>query len=139
VFIRSQIHAAYSSYNAAKLFSRTIIRIIMRWFDSFLAVLVFTVACVKRLWNTATRGGTLMVTDMLTDAVELMAIGMVTVFIFLSLLVLMVQLMTMSVRRFFPTKKVSSSTVEVVESDVISPRIVAAITAAVHQHRQQQH
>lgn len=79
-----------------------------------------------------------MVTDMLTDAVELMAIGMVTVFVFLSILVLLVQLMTMSVRRFFPTKKVSSSTVEVVESNVVSPRIVAAITAAVHQHRQQQ-
>lgn len=79
-----------------------------------------------------------MVADMLTDAAELMAIGMLTVFIFLSLLVLIVQLMTLSVRRFFPTKKVSSSTVEVVESDMVSPRIVAAITAAVHQHRQQQ-
>ncbi|MEE2025317.1 MULTISPECIES: OadG family protein [Alkalimonas] len=79
------------------------------------------------------------VSTMLQQAAELMAIGMATVFVFLTLLVVIIQLMSFSVRRFFPTKKSTATTVEVVASDTISPRLVAAITAAIHQHRQQQH
>lgn len=79
------------------------------------------------------------VSAMLQQAAELMAIGMATVFVFLTLLVVIIQLMSLSVRRFFPTKKSTATTVEVVASDAISPRLVAAITAAIHQHRQQQH
>lgn len=78
------------------------------------------------------------VNQMLQQAAELMAIGMATVFVFLTLLVIIIQLMSLSVRRLFPSKKNSPTTVELVESDAISPKVVAAITAAVHQHRQQQ-
>ncbi|MCC5827581.1 OadG family transporter subunit [Alkalimonas sp.] len=78
------------------------------------------------------------VSTMLQQAAELMAIGMATVFVFLTVLVIIIQLMSLSIRRFFPTKKTTATTVEVVESDTISPRVVAVITAAIHQHRQQQ-
>ncbi|KKO47302.1 oxaloacetate decarboxylase [Arsukibacterium ikkense] len=78
-----------------------------------------------------------MITDLLLEAANLMLIGMATVFIFLLLLVLLMTLMSKVLRRFTPVKLAD----KVIKSDVnntgVSPAIVAAISAAVHQYRQQ--
>ncbi len=80
-----------------------------------------------------------MVADLLAEAAGLMLIGMIAVFTFLCLLVLLLKLMSYSIQRFFPAKVADKVTrVEQSASDGVSPAVVAAISAAVHQYRQQQ-
>ncbi|EHR40067.1 MULTISPECIES: oxaloacetate decarboxylase subunit gamma [Alishewanella] len=80
-----------------------------------------------------------MVADLLAEAAGLMLIGMIAVFTFLCLLVLLLKLMSYSIQRFFPVKVADKVTrVEQSASDGVSPAVVAAISAAVHQYRQQQ-
>lgn len=80
-----------------------------------------------------------MVADLLAEAAGLMLIGMIAVFTFLCLLVLLLKLMSYSIQRFFPAKAADKVTrVEQSASDGVSPAVVAAISAAVHQYRQQQ-
>ncbi len=61
--------------------------------------------------------------DVLSAGVELMLVGMGTVFVFLTLLVVATTAMSAAIQRFLP-------------ADAASPEELAAITAAVHQHRQ---
>ncbi len=61
--------------------------------------------------------------DVLSAGVELMLVGMSTVFVFLTLLVVATTGMSAAIQRFLP-------------ADAASPEELAAITAAVHQHRQ---
>ncbi|MCZ6643101.1 MAG: OadG family transporter subunit [Gammaproteobacteria bacterium] len=61
--------------------------------------------------------------DVLSAGVELMLVGMSTVFVFLTLLVIATTAMSAAIQRFLPT-------------DAASPEELAAITAAVHRHRQ---
>jgi len=80
-----------------------------------------------------------MVADLLAEAAGLMLIGMIAVFTFLCLLVLLLKLMSYSIQRFFPAKVADKAIrVEQSASDGVSPAVVAAISAAVHQYRQQQ-
>lgn len=80
-----------------------------------------------------------MVAELLLEAAGLMLIGMVTVFTFLCLLVFLLQVMSNTIQRYFPVKvseksnKVASST-----HAGVSPTVIAAISAAVHQYRQKQ-
>lgn len=79
-----------------------------------------------------------MVTDLLLEAASLMAIGMVAVFGFLLLLVLVVQLISNVMQRYFPVKP-SDKAVKVDSSNGgPSPAVIAAISTAIHQYRQQQ-
>ena len=83
--------------------------------------------------------GLLMVADLLLEAAALMFIGMVAVFTFLFLLVVLLRLMSHTVQRYFPVKQAEKSTkLETASSQTVSPAVVAAIGAAVHQYRQQQ-
>ncbi|MCZ6659055.1 MAG: OadG family transporter subunit [Gammaproteobacteria bacterium] len=61
--------------------------------------------------------------DVLSAGVELMLVGMSTVFVFLTLLVIATTVMSAAIQRFLP-------------ADAASPEELAAITAAVHRHRQ---
>ena len=63
--------------------------------------------------------------DVLSAGVELMLVGMSTVFVFLTLLVIATTAMSAFVQRFLPTNDASAEE-------------LAAITAAVHQHRQRE-
>lgn len=78
-------------------------------------------------------GGKLMQQDIVAQGVELMLFGMGTVVVFLALLVVATTAMSAFVGRYFPeTQKISSGTGKPAAAD---GEVVAAITAAIHQHR----
>jgi oxaloacetate decarboxylase gamma subunit len=70
--------------------------------------------------------------ELVAPGLELSLIGMTIVFIFLTMLILAVNIMSATILRFFPETPVD---VEKVTTDEIEPDVLAAISAAVHQHR----
>ena len=79
-----------------------------------------------------------MVTELLFDALNLMVIGMIAVFAFLLLLVLIVQAISVLMQRYFPVKPADKPALADSAASGPGPAIIAAISAAVHQYRQQQ-
>jgi oxaloacetate decarboxylase gamma subunit len=80
-----------------------------------------------------------MVTELLFEAAALMLIGMVAVYTFLFLLVVLLRLMSQTIQRYFPVKQVEKPTqLDTSSNQTVSPAIVAAIGAAIHQYRQKQ-
>ncbi len=73
-------------------------------------------------------------TEQMSKGIELMLAGMGIVFLFLTMLVLAINLMSSLIERFFPEAPNLVGTVTTT-SNGIDKNIVAAITAAVHQHR----
>ena len=78
-----------------------------------------------------------MVAQLLLEALNLMVIGMVAVFAFLLLLVLVVQFISTLMLQYFPSKPTDKPAL-VDKSAGPAPAVIAAISAAVHQYRQQQ-
>ena len=79
------------------------------------------------------------ITLLLTESVNLLVVGMSVVFVFLTVLIGVVKLMSSLVQKFpEPVEpelvRQKSSTVESTKD--ISPDVVAAISAAIHQYRQ---
>ena len=72
-------------------------------------------------------------TELMSSGVELMFAGMGIVFLFLTMLVVAINIMTSLVQRFFPDAPTLVAVAPV--SGGIDKSIIAAITAAVHQHR----
>ena len=75
-------------------------------------------------------------TEMMSNGVELMFAGMGIVFLFLTMLVGAINLMSSLVQRFFPDMPVIGIMPAV--SSGIDKNIIAAISAAVHQYRHKQ-
>lgn len=73
-------------------------------------------------------------TEMMSSGVELMFAGMGIVFLFLTMLVVAINIMSSLVQRFFPDAPIQVTTATTVSSG-IDKSIIAAIAAAVHQHR----
>lgn len=78
-----------------------------------------------------------MVSDLLFESATLMLIGMVSVFTFLLLLVLLMTIMSRLLRRYSPVKVAAKSSKTDTVANGVAPAVVAAISAAVHQYRQQ--
>lgn len=72
-------------------------------------------------------------TEMMSNGVELMFAGMGIVFLFLTMLVGAINLMSSLVQRFFPDMPVMGAIPTVASG--IDKIIIAAIAAAIHQHR----
>lgn len=74
--------------------------------------------------------------DILAQGVELMVYGMGTVVVFLALLVLVTSVMSALVTRYFP-EPVQPLAARPAAGETPAPdgEVVAAITAAIHQHR----
>lgn len=72
-------------------------------------------------------------TEQMTSGFELMFVGMGIVFLFLTMLVVAINLMSTLVQRYFPEIP-SSKTIPGITTD-IDKSVIAAITAAVHQYR----
>ena len=75
-------------------------------------------------------------TEMMSNGVELMLAGMGIVFLFLTMLVGAINLMSSLVQRFFPDMPVMGIMPAVPSG--IDKTIIAAISAAVHQYRHKQ-
>lgn len=71
--------------------------------------------------------------ELMSSGVELMFVGMGIVFLFLTMLVVAINIMSSLVQRFFPDAPPPVAVATV--SSGIDKSIIAAITAAVHQHR----
>lgn len=79
-----------------------------------------------------------MVAELLWEAASLMLIGMVSVFAFLLLLVFVVQLISAVMQRYFPVKLADKASLVGSGGNGPSPAVIAAISTAIHQYRQQQ-
>ena len=66
--------------------------------------------------------------ELLYSGIELMLVGMGIVFTFLGMLVVFINVMSTLVQRFFPEHPVIAQSGD-------DPRMIAAITAAVHEYR----
>jgi oxaloacetate decarboxylase gamma subunit len=73
--------------------------------------------------------------EMLNDGLELMLIGMGIVFAFLAMLIVMVNLMTAMVQRFFPEPPMPDVTPASASAGHTDAGVIAAISAAIHQYR----
>ncbi|MFI3187406.1 MAG: OadG family transporter subunit [Methylococcaceae bacterium] len=72
-------------------------------------------------------------TEQMTSGLELMFAGMAIVFLFLTLLVVLINVMSALVQRYFPEMP-KPKIVPGISTD-IDKSVIAAITAAVHQYR----
>lgn len=73
--------------------------------------------------------------EMMSAGLELMLIGMGIVFAFLAMLVVMVNMMTSLIQRFFPTTAIPDVTLATASAGHTDTGVIAAISAAVHQYR----
>ena len=76
--------------------------------------------------------------ELVSDGVGLMVLGMGFVFLFLVVLIFATSYMSTLINKFFPESAVataSSSPNTTAANHSVDPQIAAAITAAIHQHR----
>lgn len=71
----------------------------------------------------------------MNSGIELMLIGMAIVFAFLALLIVMVNIMTAVLQRFFPVEEPSTATPSSASTSHTDASVIAAISAAVNQYR----
>jgi oxaloacetate decarboxylase gamma subunit len=73
--------------------------------------------------------------ELMSDGLELMFAGMGIVFLFLTMLVYAINIMSGLVQRYFPEEPATGMSIPVSTNTAIDKSHIAAITAAVHQHR----
>lgn len=71
-------------------------------------------------------------TELMSSGIELMFAGMGIVFLFLTMLVIVINVMSGLIQRYLPEEEIITSSAP---STAIDNRYIAAITAAVHQYR----
>lgn len=71
----------------------------------------------------------------MSAGVELMLLGMGIVFAFLAMLIVMVNIMTATIQRFFPEAPISVVNPTSASTTHTDANVIAAISAAVHQYR----
>ncbi|MDD2789520.1 MAG: OadG family protein [Sulfurimonas sp.] len=75
-----------------------------------------------------------METNLVVEGIKFMFLGMGAVFLFLALMIVMMNIMSYIIHRFFPEPQASVKSTVAPEED--NRKIVAAITAAIAHHRQ---
>jgi oxaloacetate decarboxylase gamma subunit len=73
--------------------------------------------------------------NILYEGIKFMILGMSTVFVFLAVLIIMMNILSYIIDRFFPELKHTTAIVAPAQKD--NKKIVAAITAAVMQYRKE--
>ena len=73
--------------------------------------------------------------EMINSGLELMAIGMGIVFAFLAMLVVMINVMTYVIQRFFPEDTLADVTPLSASTSHTDSGVIAAISVAIHQYR----
>ncbi len=79
--------------------------------------------------------GNFMETNLVIEGVKFMFLGMGTVFSFLIVMILFINLMSYVIHKFFPEPQLSADTQQAAAQHN-NKKIVAAITAAIAHHRQ---
>ena len=74
-------------------------------------------------------------TELMSSGLELMLAGMVIVFLFLAMLVVVINAMSKLITRYLPEEVASHNTASVATNAETNKHYIAAITAAVHQYR----
>ncbi len=72
--------------------------------------------------------------NLIIEGLKFMGLGMGTVFLFLAVLILMINLMSVITHKFFPEPKASNSDKTNTKQD--NKKIIAAISAAITHHKQ---
>ena len=72
-------------------------------------------------------------TNLVVEGFKFMALGMGTVFLFLIILIVMMNIMSIIIHKFFPEPQINAT---VGVDDKKNNKIIAAITAAITHHRQ---
>ena len=82
-------------------------------------------------------GASMEITDLLVKSGQLMAVGMLVVFGFLGILVFCTKLLSRLVQKYLVEEPTPATTAALPASEgQVSPQTVAAISAAIHQYRQ---
>ena len=76
-----------------------------------------------------------METNLIMEGLKFMVLGMGTVFAFLTIMIIVVNIMSYVVNKFFPEPKASDETSSPANK-TDNKKVVAAITAAITHHRQ---
>ncbi|MBW8192791.1 OadG family protein [Neiella marina] len=76
-------------------------------------------------------------TQLVAQAANIMALGMIIVFCFLTFLILCVNVMSKVISQYFPDAPVPVKSKPAPPSTATSPVVLAAVAAAVQQHRNQ--
>jgi oxaloacetate decarboxylase gamma subunit len=75
-------------------------------------------------------------TELMNSGIELMFVGMSIVFLFLTMLVIVINVMSGLIQRYLPDEEpVSNISIPVAQNTATDTSYIAAITAAVHQYR----
>jgi len=77
--------------------------------------------------------------ELLMEGVELMALGMGSVFVFLILLVMVTTVMSKVLGRFFPEAAPAPKPAPRTAAAAVDPETLAVIGAAIKQHRDRRH
>lgn len=77
-----------------------------------------------------------METNLVIEGFKFMGLGMATVFSFLVILILMMNLMSIIIHRFFPEPQASNLNTTATSAKKDNKKITAAISAAISHHRQ---
>jgi len=80
--------------------------------------------------------GNFMETNLVMEGVKFMFLGMGTVFTFLVIMILVMNLMSYIVHRFFPEPQPSVGTPQQANAPKDNKKVIAAITAAIKHHRE---
>ncbi len=73
--------------------------------------------------------------EMLSSGIEIMLIGMGIVFAFLALMIVMVNIMTYTIEKFFPEPAINEIHSASASAGHTEAGVIAAISAAIHQYR----
>ncbi len=76
-----------------------------------------------------------MATNLVVEGFKFMALGMGTVFLFLIILIVLMNVMSFLLHKFFPEPQLEATTSQA-EAKMNSKKVIAAITAAINHHRQ---
>jgi len=79
--------------------------------------------------------GMLMETNLILEGFKFMGLGMGTVFAFLIIMIVAMNIMSSIISKFFPEVQVSESTQVKTQNNNKNTKVVAAITAAIKHHR----
>jgi oxaloacetate decarboxylase gamma subunit len=76
-----------------------------------------------------------METNLVIEGLKFMTLGMGTVFVFLTIMIVLMNIMSAFIHKFFPEPKANLDNATGLEQTSTNKKVIAAITAAIAHHR----